>query len=341
MIVTVVIQPIEKNIREQSISTVYHINGKRRMLLEDDSYVDLDSMPNKDKPFPHTRILPTSVRGSAFITYKYEADPKLQMPPDKKKEAAVKVFWGQHPSAIVGGKSTPFTKSPMFDIINTTDKSVDAAKVWNDKLDICNTVREMSTQERIDALYYFGGNPSKKSESDILMTLVNFENGIVLSDVERDNFKRIYINKESSDQELIVSVRKAMAKGIIEVRTQEGRNSYYLGETFLGTAFNDIIAFCKREEKIYNDFILRQVKDSEPVAVKEVKEEMKTNISANSEISDDEKKETEELREEARQLRKEKFLWQGLSIDIAPLEALRIHVEKARDKKHKAQISVA
>ncbi len=343
MIVTVIIQPIDKKIRDQSLPTVYQINGKRRMLLEDDNYADLDLMPNKDKPWPHTRILPSSVRGSAFLTYKYETDPKLQMPPDRKKENAVKIFWAQHPMATVGGKPTPFTKSPMFDIINLTDLSVDAAKIWTDKLDICNTVREMSPEERTNVLYYFSGAPGKKTENEILLSLVNFENGIVLSDGERENFKRIYINKESSDKDLIVNVRKALAKDVIQVRSQEGRNSYYLGETFLGTAFNDIIAYCKREEKVYKDFILRQVATAAPVvtAAKATEEKTDVKVKDSTDLKTDEKKEMEELREEAHQLRKEKFLWKALSIDVATLDALRLHVGQAREKKQKALTTVA
>lgn len=351
MIVKVVIEPVNKLMKEQSIPCVYNINGKRRMLMEDDQVLEFDTVQNKDKPWPHTRILPNSKRGSAVLTYLYESDTAIQNLTDKRKLDAINRFWGQHPLLMVNGKATDFTKNALFNIVNFTDKSIESGKVWRDKLTIANHIGDMSYQEKVDLLHYYGESPKGKTENELILMLADFTTGIALKDEERDNFKRIWINNESSDKDIIIIVRKALTGNIIEQRTQDGRNSYYIGETFIGTAFNDIIAFCKREEKIYRDFILRQVNVKYPAIAQSPeskKAEVKTPLLNNLDVTihtkgntADELKEVEDLRAEARQLRKEKFLWQGLSIDIATLDALRIHVGNAREKKAKAQSVVA
>lgn len=341
MIIKVSIEPINKNINDQALPTHYNINGKRRMLLEDDQIVEVDSIENKEKPWPSARVLPSSKRGSVVLTYLYEGNQSIQNIVDKRKIEAINRFWGQHPFLTVNGKATEYTKNAQFNIVNFTDKSIEAGNTWRDKLAIANRIGDMSYEEKVNLMYYYGESPKGKTENELILMLADFVSGIALKDEERDNFKRIFINNESSDKDIIIIARKALTGNIIETRTQDGRNSYYIGETFIGISFNDIIAFCKREEKVYMDFIVRQVNEKYPAAVSKPEIKAPAGMVVPPVItskSDEEKKELEELRKEAWELRKEKWLWKGLSIDIAPLEALRIHVANAREKKENATV---
>lgn len=344
MIITVSIEPIDKKVREQTLPCVYQFNGKRRMLLDDDTYVDLDLMPNKDKPWPHERILQSSKRGSVVLTYKYESDPKLQNNLDKRKEEAVKIFWGQHPMVTVNGQVVKnkvgqiITTAPMFNMINEIDKSIEQIKSWRDKLAICRCIDEMSYNEKVNCFHYYGQNPKNKTENDLVLKLAKFATvedpteGICLHPVEIENFKRIFLNKESSDKDVIINARKALFLGIIQERSTEGRNSYYLGETLMGTAFMDIVSYCKREEKVYNDYILRQINDKEDFSAEKKQSEVK--------VPDTKLTDIDALRAEARVLKEGGFLWKGLNIEDATFEVLTKHVGQGNEKKEAKKSAV-
>lgn len=325
MIVTVNIEPINKEIREQSLPCSYQFEGRMRMLLDDDSVLDTDINPSKDKPRQPERMLPPSIRGSSVLTYKYESDVTKQNNFDKKKEYAVKVFWGQHPMVTVNGAMTKFTKAPAFDIVNFTDKSINLIKKWRDKLDVANTVNQMSYEEKVNLFYYYGENPKGKTENDLILTLVNFENGICLSDDEVVNFKNIFIKNDNSDKDIIINIRKALSWNVIEEKTIDGRSSFYLGETFLGTAFNDIIAFCKREEKIYQDYLIRQVESKEDLKA-EKKESTPTTPTIDLQALD-------ALKIEAAKLKSEGHIWKGLNLETSTFETLTNHVKEGRVKR--------
>ncbi len=352
MIISVSIEPINKKMSEQSLPTVYTWRGKRRMLMEDDRFVDVELNPSKDKPWPLERILQTSKRGSAVITYKYESDPSKQNPLDKIKQGVVDFFWKNHPMVKVNGQivkdlnGTIITVAPMFNMVNFTDKSIDDVRTWRDKLEVCQKVNEMSYDQKKDLMHYYGVNPKGKTENELILTLANFESGLALNINEIDNFKKIFINKGESDKDIIINIRKALSYNIIQEKSAEGRNSYYLGETFLGTAFNDIISFCKREENIYQEYIVRQVesKEEKPKVVEPVAENPKpfaspaaapTEKHAASHTGLD--PELDALKKEAWELKKAGFMWKGLSIDISTKEHLLKHLEVGRKKAEDAR----
>lgn len=334
MIVTVNIEPIDKTIRSQSLPCSYQFEGKLRMLRDDDTVVDCAINPTKDNPNPPERILPSSERGSSVLTYKYESDPSKQNNFDKRKEYAVKVFWGQHPLVTTNGAMSNTTKLAVFDIVNLTDKSAISIQTWKDKLEVANAINEMSYEEKVNLFHYYGENPKGKTENDLTLTLANFENGTCLGEDELENFIKLFIKKENSDKDIIINIRKALSWNIIQEKTTEGRNSYYLGETFLGTAFNDIIAFCKREEKIYADFIIRQVSEKE-----DLKAEKKASSPAAPSVD---LKALDALKIEAAKLKSEGHIWKGLNLGTSTFEVLTKHVQEGivkRDTKNSKVIS--
>lgn len=311
--------------------------------MEDDSWGNFSLNPSKDNPLPFAKVLPTSQRGATILTYKYETDPALQSALDKKKESAVEHFWKQHPMCTTSGKVSYnksgelLTKAPMFNIVNFTDKSIAAIKVWRDTLAIGTKLNEMSFDEKVDLFHYYGLSPKGKTENELTLELGNFETGLCVKDA--DNFKKIWMGSGESDKDLIVNIRKALALNIIQEKSTEGRNSYYLGETFLGTAFNDILAYCKREEKVYNDYIVRQVAEAKKAVVKEPVKVEAPKAPAKVEDPTVSKHDIALLREELKQLKLDGFVWKGLNIENAELDVLNLHISKGREKKAKALVS--
>jgi len=326
MIVRVLIEPIDKNISQQNIQCSYQFEGKHRMLIEDDSFADYDFVEQKDKPRPYERSLSFN-KNFLALEYLYESDPSKQSDQDKKIERAIRFFWGNHPLCVVNGKPTKYTKQAMFNVVNFTDKSMAEIKLWRDVLQVCNAINELSYQEKVNISYYYGQNPQGKTENDLLLTLANYTSGICVTPNEVENFKRIWIKNENSDKDFIINARKALCLSIIEERQYEGKNSYYLGDTFIGTAFNDIVAYCKREELIYQDFIVRQINQKEDFSAE--KKESKAQAPVEKPLLQ------EELKKEARELKELGLIWKGLNIDNVAYESLEKHVIEGRKKKNK------
>ncbi len=334
MLNKVSIVPINGMLSEQSLPTAYQWKNKLRMLMEDDSYVEVDLVEQKDKPRPHERIIRFN-RNQTELNYTYyDEGDRLHTAMDKVKILAIKSFWANHPMCQTNGVSIPgVTKHPMFNIVNFTDKSIGEIKSWKNKLIAANKVNEMSSEEKLNLCYYYGV-PKGKTENEMTLLLGNFSNGICLQDNEIDAFIKIFVKNEESDKDLIVMCRKAIAFDIITSKSYEGKDSYYLGETFIGTSFSDIIAYCKREEKTYEDFIVRQVMDktgkksTKPTAAENKPSEVKINETP-SILSD----EIKSLQKQAKSLKSEGHIWKGFAIDKATVESLKSTIHEAEAKK--------
>jgi len=337
MIAKVTIKPINALISDQALPASYQWRNKFRMLMDDNSIVECDLVEQKDKPRPPQRLIKFD-KNNRSLEYSYETDEKLQNAIDKKIQMSVIDFWKNHPMVTTNGKSVPgVTKHPMFDIVNANDKSLGELKRWKEILSVANKINELNYQDKVNIAYYFGENPQSLTENELIMRLANFETGICISEGEIDSFLRIWVRNEDSDKDMIVNARKALNYNIIEEKSSDGKNSYYLGETFLGTCFPDILSYCKREEKIYQDYIVRQVNDKENV--KGAKKEAVKSSSGipvapvTSPLTPTGISDLEELRKEAVQLKKDKFLWIGFNIEKAPLPELTKIVNEARAKK--------
>lgn len=345
MRVTVSITPIDEKISNQSLPCSYQWKNKLRMLMSDNSISENDLMEQKDKPRPYDRMI-TFDKNNRKLEYTYESDEKLQTGIDKKIEMTVRDFWKNHPMINPNGHPIlGINTHIMFNMVDFTDKSINEIKIWRDKLAIATKVNELSYDDKANICYYYGENPQGSTENDLTLRLANFVDGICYKEDAMSSFIKIWIKSENSDKDVIINARKALSLHVIEEKSYDGKNSYYLGETFIGTCFNDIVAYCLREEKIYNDFIVRQVvekenfkaekKESKVLEMKAFIEKI-SSVSAPTQSSVDKVSITDEhdkLKAEARTLKSEGFLWKGFNIEKADFEVLNKIVTEGRRKK--------
>lgn len=324
MIVKVIIEPIT-SVGSSVISTslVYDFKGQKNVLHEDDRWSsypidkDLSSLSIKTVNFD---------KNNRQIVYTYESDITKQTEKDKAIIDAIENFWKRHPQVLNNGKPTDYTRnSPIFNIVNATDKSIEEVSIWRKKLAVFNKLNEMSYENKVNVCYYYGINPHNMTENSLLIKLGDFNNGVCVSDENIENFTRNFIKEEPTDKEYIINCRKAITLSLIEETTFEGRFSYYLGEIYLGPNFNDVVLYMKNNDSIYKDHILTRIKDKEDFE-SEKKESKKVEVNVNPD-------DLNNLKEKVESLKKEGYLWKGFNQDKASIGELKSKVFEAENKK--------
>lgn len=269
----VIVKPIKEDATDTFMPTIYTVaGGDVRVLLENDEFSQFNQ--NKDTvPKAKQIVFRNTLRA---LTFEYESDESKQNSTDRKVQQLVKVFFGAHPLFTVNGQLTKHTKSPMFDITDLSEESNEKLVVWNKKTRVANILTDMDFAEKREVAYYYGINPEGKTDGELTILLGSFEYGDCMEPLNIDGFISTWGEKfQSKEKEYVVMARKAITLNIIEVRNgDDGRENFYLGNTFIGTEFNDVLAYCKREERIYNENIVRGVKAADKFESEEKENEV-------------------------------------------------------------------
>ena len=72
-------------------------------------------------------------------------------------------------------------------------------------------------------------------------------------------------------------MRKCLLHGLIDDKIDGVRHNYYHGTTFVGTSFNDLLAYAKREDRVYQQHImprLRELEENLGMVDQEISEDM-------------------------------------------------------------------
>jgi hypothetical protein len=290
----VTIAPVGAN--DQMLSGIYHtLEGKVRVLVGETNYKELTQY-EYEKEKPKELSFTFSKKGMIKKDYLYEADPEKQDSTDRNTQQVVEVFWAQHPQFIVNGVATKYTKVQNFNVSNEVDLTVLNHKLWSDKLSIINRINSMSEDTKRDVAYFYGLSPVGKSENDLCLLLAEFNTGICLKEKKEgssvksymDLFLSVWMKDSDTERTYVVNARKAITMGIFLNTQTDGRDNYYYGQTFIGNAFNDVLAFCKREGRIYEENIVREINARENKKIKEAKKEEAAakpkEVDANSEV---------------------------------------------------------
>jgi len=235
--------------------------GKLRILVSEDTYVEtLES----DKYAPAPLNITFSQRTPTYtITYNEGSNDEL----DIKKKEVVDKFFGEHPLMTRNGKATKFTKSGMYDMYSEIEKSDIQYDTWKENLTVMNRLSEMADNELRDVWYYYGVEPSGKKRGELIVKLGSVPGGLAIDDVDRatkkSKFLQMFSLETKSETEFIVNMRKCLLHGLIDDKMDGVRHNYYHGTTFIGTTFNDLIAYAKREDRIYQQHILPRLRELE------------------------------------------------------------------------------
>ena len=245
----------------------YH--GDKQVILVDKATVFEGPMtPPKNTVYPgETRI--SFDRNQQIYKVIYEVDDNgepLTTADAKYKEVAEKFFM-RHPFCTINGKPHKGTINDMFDIVDTHTVVVSRLNEWDSKRRVANYLSDSELDTLRDICYYYGVNPSGKTKGQICLELGDYSSGRLyfkkneITEPDYKNFLISWVENIDPDREFIVNCRKAVNFDVITTNYKDGRSNFYLGNTFIGVSFEDIVAFFKREPKLYSDYVVRGVRD--------------------------------------------------------------------------------
>lgn len=268
MKIKVTISPVVQLGQEMSLPCLYQINGSWRLLTEGDTIEMVQGDIKNAKSTKRSNIL-FNQKLNQRLEYEYESNPELQTEYDKQKQKVVEVFFAQHPALLYNGKHHKNTQAPLFDMVNQNERKVAAVISFKDRLAIQNRIAAMGLEELRNVAYYYSKSPVGMSENDLQIFLGDPSTGVCMNGENAETFKTTWM-EVSSETERIVTLRKAISTGVIEERKDGTRVDYYLGSEFVGVTFNDLLAYSKREPKIYENHIKRVVNEKTGDTSKEV-----------------------------------------------------------------------
>jgi hypothetical protein len=259
----VIIRPITSSFGTIVLLGSYEYNGKLRILTHDGYVRDYDQTDTKiPKPFEAT-----FGERMKQITYEFETDKKLATHRDEEIKTIIDEFWSNHPLLLIGEKPHKNTKSPMFTLVDDTQRRIGVFSKWETTLKIANELNSFTNEKRRDVAYFYGLTPTGKTDDEILLLLADFNTGICITN--SSDFIKNWIEDEG-DRDYFINARKSIELGLVQNRPDNGIDYYYLGNVFLGSSLHDIVTYFKKEEKIYDQNILRVI-GAEKKPIKETK----------------------------------------------------------------------
>lgn len=328
---TVIIKQIGV-IHSQNLPVLYPFKNKMRALIGDYDFKDFEigqTIPER----------PDIIFGKNKKELKYEIpvvgeDEKLTEF-QKKIISIVNDFWGNHPLILVNGKrhvNTPVHAVPIFDMVDEEVVLKESHRNFFDKLAAANMLVEINVEKRKDISYYYGVSPVGLKENELLLKLADFNTGICT--LQANAFLQLW-GSANEDRDILVIIKKAIEKGTINEKKESNRTDYFLGTTHLGTSINDVLAYCKREGKVYQNHIAREVGVSVTVKEAEVPMETTTNTVVSTSDSENERA-FELLKVEAERLIEDGFMKKVPS--STKYEKLLERVKVGRENKEKELI---
>lgn len=237
--------------------------GKVRILLSEESFIEV---LESDKTAPSAMNIMFNDR-TPFFTMSY--DPNSNSEHDKRRKEVIEKFFGEHPLVMRNGKQTQFTRSGMYDMYSEQEKTYIEYETWKENLDVMNRLDSMADNELCDVWYYYGVEPNGKKRGELIVKLGAVPGGLAINDMDmatkKNKFMMMFSGETKSETEYIVNMRKALLNGIIDNKMDGSRSNYYHGTTFIGTSFNDVIAYAKREDRIYKEHIIPRLNEIDSV----------------------------------------------------------------------------
>jgi hypothetical protein len=243
------------------LTATYSIPGnKLRILISESEFVEV---PSNSKEQPQGMVFGFGRKRSEY-TFEYNSD--LDTQDDKDRKNVIEKFWMQHPLLTINGKSTAFTKNPIYDMYSEKEKVHESYDAWQMGIDVSNRVANMSIERLRDAMYYYGIDPSGYSKQQMVVKLAGID-GVATKDInpntKENNFLRVWSEEGPADRDFLTNVKKAIFHKIVDLRKDGSRNLYYFGDEFIGHAESDVLAFLKREQKLYESNILPRIAAAE------------------------------------------------------------------------------
>lgn len=246
----------------------YFTGDKQVILVDKTSVFEGPITPPKNVVYPNETTISFDRNLHSYVVA-YEVDDEGQPMSNidaKFKEVAEKFFM-RHPFCTINGKPHKGTISEMFDIVDTHTVVVSKLEEWDSKRRVANFLHDSDLDILRDVCYYYGVSPTGKTKGQICLELGDYQLGKLyvrkneMAEPEYKSFIINWIDSVDPDKEFVVNCRKAITFDVIASNVKDGRLNYYLGTTFIGVSFEDVVAYFKREPKLYQDYVVRGVRD--------------------------------------------------------------------------------
>ena len=149
--------------------------------------------------------------------------------------------------------------TPQFDFLDKRKQTARKVESLKEKNEVFNMVNNLPVSEMIDICFFVGHNPVNKTFEDSFVTLLDFNDGILMK-----NPIQFMKDWGGEDKSITVIVRKAIDLKI--VTSKEGK--FYVNTEIVGDSYEGVIAYMKVNDKLF-DFVKRNVeeKDTLPLDV--------------------------------------------------------------------------
>lgn len=259
MYTKVIIEPIDRTGRDL-ILTALHTTKHGTEFINDFGEVIRWKGEMKDIP-SYKRWKFTS--NMSEIEYKFNNEKKEDGELTTQSDKIIKnqIEWFKRDERFtVNGKRTEYTKgTPIFNVREEENTVLSNIADFQKKLLVANKINNMPFGQKRDLSFYYGESPKGMTELELLVHLAGWDDGICMQDALIDDFILVWGKDLDNDLEMKVIIRKAIELGVFTNQAKDGKDFFYYGQEFIGNQFEDLLAYCKREEKIYEQHILRNV----------------------------------------------------------------------------------
>jgi hypothetical protein len=257
---------------DNTMPASYDIKGKKRILLDEYNFVEIDSNQKPDYAWPkevHIQFTTRNIEKRLF--YETDDSGKPLNPYDHDRIRCIKTFYMEHPLTLINGKPHPntITGSPVYyDIIDVNIKVVSELKEWDNKHRVASHLSQVSYDDLRDICYYYGVLPKGKTRGSLLLELADYNRGILFSkigsgDSKSENYIKVWMTDTDPDKMLIINCRKAIDLNIITTVVRDGHTTYYLGQEMLGPKLDDVVLFAKQNKEAYEQYILKGINEKD------------------------------------------------------------------------------
>lgn len=245
------------------------MKDKIRILIDEYNYQDFPANPPKDKPNPNEMM--TSFNRASDYSKKFSYEVTAEGTPASTEDAmifnVIENFYSKHPMIQLNGVDHSGTKYAMYNLVDARKIVVTKLKLWDNKRKIADFLAESELSQLRDICYFYGSSPVGKTKGAICIELADYEDGKLFKKVAGEDkiqdFVNNFILSIDTDTEFRINCSKAIRFGIVINNPKDGRSNYYLGSTFIGISQDDVVAFFKREEQLYKEFIIRGIKEKD------------------------------------------------------------------------------
>jgi len=239
---TIVIKPAQGiSISTQLHCSYMHPEKKEQVTLTMDKRIVWGALKETDKPFRFK----FSKYMSQYVNETNTETDKIAL----ERADNEKLFWSKHPSVKIIGGENRHLRNELFvmEVLEDTEKN--AYESSKKRLMVMNIVNNLDEKTRYDLCFFFGGNPTNKTDWQIWNDLIAMEGGKILEKENMDKFIEMMGDVKKEEMVARTIIKKAIHYGVIVTES----NKYWTKQRdLLGMNEDDIFLYYKSNADAFN-----------------------------------------------------------------------------------------